>query len=302
VFPALFRLGHAGEDAADLEKEEARGQREVLLEEAVALEAPRGVREKRLVFAKSDPANTGGRQDRARLLAQRARRLNHHAESAGEDLFEDADRHFIRATHEKTQAIQLQRLEWRAIDGLEADAESGAGAELLRDLELPGVARVVTRLGHADGPDVHCLRRAILAGRSFIDGMAAQHGIAGQDERMLHQAHIRQGLEPDHRRRWAGAKIMRKDGLEDGCGEPGKLGVELELDAGRKKGKAFEEPFDEGIGAGLLAFAVERQAARDLREFARKLRRHLAEMLKLDVIEIEQPFIHAGSKRRAAQH
>ncbi len=82
---------------------------------------------------------------------------------------------------------------------------------------------------------------------------------------------------------------MRIDHLEQVLREARELGVDLELHACGEKREPLEEPFD--IGIGTLE-AVEPQASRDLRKLLRELPAHLAHVLQLAVVVVQNPWIH----------
>jgi len=71
--------------------------------------------------------------------------------------------------------------------------------------------------------------------------------------------------------------------------EARELGVDLEVDARRHEREALEQPLDVRIGA---LERLQPQPARDLRELARELGAHLADVVELAVVVLEQPRIH----------
>ena len=83
---------------------------------------------------------------------------------------------------------------------------------------------------------------------------------------------------------------MRDELLEQIVGEFRKLVLELELDARREKGRAFEQPADQRIDA-ILQNAAE--PLRYSRIFLGKFARLLVEQLKFPIVEIEKFGVHA---------
>ena len=86
---------------------------------------------------------------------------------------------------------------------------------------------------------------------------------------------------------------MRIDDLEQRLGEARKLGVELELHARRQKPDAFEQPLDVGIGD---LQPVHAEPGGDLRKLLGELGAHLAQMLQLEVVVLEQARIHHATR------
>jgi hypothetical protein len=85
---------------------------------------------------------------------------------------------------------------------------------------------------------------------------------------------------------------MGVNGLKEGLGEAGELGVEFEVDAGGEVGEAFEEALDVGVGADVLAGGVDGEAPGDFRVFSGELRRGLAEVAELVVVVVYETLIH----------
>ena len=58
-------------------------------------------------------------------------------------------------------------------------------------------------------------------------------------------------------------------------------------------GETFEQSFDVWVGADFLGLAINGEAARNLRIFAREFTCHVPQMPQLGVVEAQEAFIHA---------
>src|SRR6185436_1896460 len=83
------------------------------------------------------------------------------------------------------------------------------------------------------------------------------------------------------------------NGLQQGLGEAGKLRVELEVDPCRKPSETLQQAFDIWIGANLLCIPVQRQPSGNLWIFPGELARHFPQVPQFEVVETEEPFVHA---------
>ncbi|MNC85903.1 hypothetical protein D3C83_15230 [compost metagenome] len=86
---------------------------------------------------------------------------------------------------------------------------------------------------------------------------------------------------------------MRVDAFEQRLREARELGVELQVDARRHEADAFHQALD--VGVGHLQ-PVHAEARRDLGELLGELRAHLAQVLQLEVVVLEQPRIHQPTR------
>ncbi len=133
----------------------------------------------------------------------------------------------------------------------------------------------------------------VLAARNFADQRAAaRHRVAAHEVRVERIGPKARDQHRRHRRQEAGI-----DRFEQVLHEARLLGFDLQLDARRHEGKAFEQPLD--IRVGDLD-AVHRQARRDLRKLVRELRAHLAQVAELVVVVAQQARVHAWSPNACA--
>jgi hypothetical protein len=83
--------------------------------------------------------------------------------------------------------------------------------------------------------------------------------------------------------------LPRIDDFQKMAREGCVLGIHLELDAGRQKGKALEQALDIGVGAFET---FHPQARSDLGVFLGEFRAHFPKVPKLVFVVFEQPRIH----------
>src|SRR5258705_386255 len=126
------------------------------------------------------------------------------------------------------------------------------------------------------------------AGRDSCQGGAPLDGRARCQVRV---AEIGLQLRDQHRRRRR--QVVRVDDLEQRLREARELGIELQLDARGEEAEALEQPLDVGVGD---LEAVHAEPRGNLRKLLRELRAHLAEMLQLEVVVLQQPRIHQATR------
>ncbi len=73
------------------------------------------------------------------------------------------------------------------------------------------------------------------------------------------------------------------------------------MNARREKGEAFEEPRHERVGTDFLRLTIQGETACDFGKLPCKLRGRFAQMLELDVVEIQEPAIHGRTSVQGQQ-
>src|SRR5688572_25110086 len=109
------------------------------------------------MVAEADPADLAGRRHRIRLPTLR-RRLNHQGGLARKDLFVDRHWKIVGAAQEKGDRIEFDFIEARAGGGLQANADSGARAELRGKVQFHDIATEVTYFLDAHGKKADFVR------------------------------------------------------------------------------------------------------------------------------------------------
>ena len=102
---------------------------------------------------------------------------------------------------------------------------------------------------------------------------------------------VRLKLRHQHGRRRR--EVVRVDDLEQRLGEARELGVDLQLHPRRHEAGAFEQPLHVRVGHLEAAHA---EPGGDLRELLGELAAHLAKMLKLEVVVVEETGIHYATR------
>src|SRR5690606_18411249 len=159
---------------------EALREREVLLQEPVALERAARVGQKRLGLGEPDrPYRRPGQVLAPRLRA--AFRANEHAPGVPEELLVDAARNALGALQVEAQPIERQLRERQTRGRLEV--QPNAGADLVEALNADrrkrAGAAVILRVRQLDRPKDQLLPGAVLARGPLAAG---QHGVARQRE------------------------------------------------------------------------------------------------------------------------
>ena len=104
---------------------------------------------------------------------------------------------------------------------------------------------------------------------------------------------VRVGLQLRHQHRRRRREVVRVDDFEQRLREARELGVELQLHARGQKPDAFEQPLDVGIGH---LQPVHAEPGGDLRELLGELRAHLAQVLQLEVVVLQEARIHHATR------
>ena len=278
-------------EARQLDKPEALGEREVLVQQPVAAERTVRVRNQRLV---------AGEADRLDRLAPEPfepwngpyRRRHQDTEPAPENQLVELQRDVIARGEVDVEPVHQDLIEPDrcARAQLQLQHAADALAERQRVQRELRHRRRVSRLDDVDRPQRDIvggteLTRRLLAARH----LSPQHGAARDRESAGQRGLVHRGKElGDHHRRGRG-EIMRIGDLQQVLGEPRELGVELQANSRAEEADAFEQSL--GVRVRDLG-GVERQPRGDLRKLPRELRPHLPHVRELLVVIPEHARVH----------
>ena len=221
------------------------------------------------------------------------------ADGAADTQFVQLVRHIVPPRQIETEPVDGRLVELEGGGGLQADAQAPLDALGNRQLVQGQVRgkREVARRRDLDRPErdvpgaAELARREIVAAEQAAHRAASRNGPLAGGERGL----LRIRLQLRNHHRWRRREIVRVDDLEQRLREPRKLCLELQLDARRHEAEAFEQPLDVGIGDLQAAHA---KPGGNLRKLLGELGAHLAQVLQLEVVMLQEPRIHGSGRPR----
>ena len=256
----------------EVEEEELFGKGEVLLNQPIAQERPRGIGKHPLVGLEPDgPQRAVGKRDDFRRSV--------------EPLSPDRDTERLvehRGINGMSGGVLAIDVEPKATDRQLAERETG-GAPKADFEERPGSGRgsgdhhpVMPEPGRRDldGPErdgIACLEPTGIASR----GLRRDLDPGGNGLSAGGSTGVGTAEQLDDRHRGDGAKAMGVQGFQERLGDLGKLVVDLAADPTGEEREAFEEALDVGVFA---LRRVELEPAGDLGVVARELGSDLAEV------------------------
>ncbi len=275
----------------DREEQESLRKREILVEQPVAVEASRLVREKRLVLGEAHGTHRRGPQELEPLGRALGPADNHAAHAARQELVEPRC-DVVGAGEMKRQAGHREAVERDVARRMEAQAYRALDCPIDRQAVDRQVGRrpAEHRLGELERPQRHRVRGLELARRLLALGdLAAQDGSTGQQDTRLHVDLGELGRQADDGRGRRGCQVVRVDDLEQPLREARELRVHLELYPCREERGTFEEALDVGIGD---LDALHAEASRDLGKLLPEFRAELPEVAEFAVEVVEEPRVH----------
>ena len=289
LFPGVARQGLL--EAGELHEPEALGKGEVLVEQSVAAERARRIRDQRLLPGEADGLD-GLAAEPFEPRKRTRGRADEHAEPASDDQLVELQRDLVAGGQKQTQPVHGDLLERVGRGRTQAQTQHRLhrlreGQRVQRKI---GRERDVPGLDELDGPERQLMGRAELARRHLTArNLSAQRGAPRHREAGGQRAFRHGGRHLDDRHGRRRREIVRIDALEEMLGEARKLGVELEAHPGGEEAEPFQEPLDVRIGH---LGRVERQARGDLGERGGELRSHLPHVRELLAVVPQHPGVH----------
>ena len=295
---------HPRPQAGQLDEEEAAGEREVLVQQAVALERARSVRQQRLRVVEAQRAR---RRRRHHLVggvvpARLAQRRGHHV---ADQLLVYPHGQLVAPAQEQRQAIERQLLEAQAGRRTQLQPQrrprrlTGGQPDAPQIAQEPGVLDA----GQLQRPQRHLVGGPVVARSLLAPPQQAAHHRPARDAHPRGQRPLVQaGLHLHHRHRGDGRQVVRVDQLEQVLGEAGELRIDLQLHPRGQKGEPLQQSLHVGVGA---LERLQPQSPRDLGKLAGELPAHLPQVLELAVVVVKQPRVHGlilGAHRRQTHH
>ncbi len=281
-------------------KQKTLGASEVFLQQAIAAERAFAARQQRLLVIEALRLQMLGAERASEHLPIRGTGTHHESQRIGVQLFVQGASQPIGAGNEDRQCVQRQHVQ--AQPGMHVKHQTQAGARARLDRLTERGQRCwrgqVACSGQAQRQKRHCVRGSVFAGGAVAmpdqraQRAAARHHMPRWSDTLAllglqlhhgHRRHRRQKMWIEHFR-----QVLREYRL---------LGFQLELHARGEKRKSFQQTFDIRVGA---VDAAHPEPARHFRIRLRELRTHLAHMLQLTVVVMEQARVHdlAGSGRQ----
>jgi hypothetical protein len=139
------------------------------------------------------------------------------------------------------------------------------------------------------------MSRSIFAGRLLVLSKQTAYGAVAWDDKAFGEAPLGEiRLELDNRHRRDGGQVMRVHTVQQMLGEGRKLGINLELNAGRQEGEALQQSLNIWIGAFE---SIQSQTPRDLGKLLGELPPHLPQMLEFPVVVPQHARVHQLAPR-----
>jgi hypothetical protein len=288
-----FQIGRGAAANGSLEsgqvgEEEAAGEGEVFLQQPVALEGSRSERQERLVVFESQRPY-GIVKDQLAPRRALAGRTHDQGHGVRQQQLVEAHGHLVAAAQVQRQFVERDLIE---VQPAEACRRKRRAA-----FALPGMRR----LPRSPRNDVYSAPAISSGHRVTSWAVRYSHAVCSPRPIRLLSADPRGTLKPS-----ASApslrlgcscttaidgvgEVVRVHHVQQVLREAGKLGVDLELDAGGEKGKRFQQALDVGIGAFER---LDAEPAGDLGKLLRELLPGLADVLQLAVVVVEEARIH----------
>jgi hypothetical protein len=271
-------------------EEEAAREGEVFVQEPVPVKGARTAWQESLGVVQ--PGGPDGRAGQPREGA-RARLPRREPHRPADQELEQAQRDCVASAHEKRKSVQPEGRKRHAVRRAEAQPDRAFERPARRELAIAQIAQIsrVAEVRELDRPQGHVVRGSVLAGGCLPPAHGARQRRSARHQKAVVQRPLsRVWLELHHGHRRGRAEVVRAQHLEELLGELRKLGVDLELNARRQEGEAFEQTLDVRIRAFER---VEPEPPGYLRKVPSELAAEIPQVAKLAIVIVEKPRIHA---------